>query len=372
MLAAADPYLEAVLLSQLLNPRGAALLHPGEIKQARRRLDVLLAEHAYDDVRGTVLFNEAQAALVAGESRKASELFADAHRRLAAAGRVSEASFAALSHGSAPLRLGRLDAGREALTATLAYATEHHVALPEANAAAFLAGLLLVRCEFEAFEALAEQRTGDPGFYIEGLRASRAEMQGDVARSLEWLPNPAEAGGTPAVVAQAHGARVRLLWNAARTEQARAEFELVRGGLDAMGLARDFDGMGFDVRGLAPLDEALVELADERFLRGVLAFARARSSPGPDRLVYEPISARCVLRVLAGVALRLDELEEAGNWYRDALEWAERERCPVEAGRCHQGLAELAERHGDHALASQHLDAAGELFSRHGAKLYLD
>jgi hypothetical protein len=58
--------------------------------------------------------------------------------------------------------------------------------------------------------------------------------------------------------------------------------------------------------------------------------------------------------------------------FRTGLEWCERERCPVEAGRCHQGLAEVAERRGDHALAMQHLDAAGELFSRHGAKLYLD
>ena len=49
-----------------------------------------------------------------------------------------------------------------------------------------------------------------------------------------------------------------------------------------------------------------------------------------------------------------------------------RQRFPVEAGRCYQGLAEVAERRGDHALAMQHLDAAGELFSRHGAKLYLD
>jgi len=32
----------------------------------------------------------------------------------------------------------------------------------------------------------------------------------------------------------------------------------------------------------------------------------------------------------------------------------------------------VAERRGDHALAMQNLDAAGELFNRHGAKLYLD
>lgn len=40
--------------------------------------------------------------------------------------------------------------------------------------------------------------------------------------------------------------------------------------------------------------------------------------------------------------------------------------------RCHQGLADVAERRGDHAAAMEHLDAAGDLFSRYGAKLYLD
>ena len=42
------------------------------------------------------------------------------------------------------------------------------------------------------------------------------------------------------------------------------------------------------------------------------------------------------------------------------------------AGRCLQGLAEVAERRGQHAEAMEHLDRAGELFSRHGAKLYLN
>ena len=36
------------------------------------------------------------------------------------------------------------------------------------------------------------------------------------------------------------------------------------------------------------------------------------------------------------------------------------------------GLAEVAERRVEHEQALEHLDRAGELFSRHGAKLYLD
>jgi len=36
------------------------------------------------------------------------------------------------------------------------------------------------------------------------------------------------------------------------------------------------------------------------------------------------------------------------------------------------GLAEVAERRGDLEAAREHLNAAGALFSQHGAKLYLD
>jgi len=72
------------------------------------------------------------------------------------------------------------------------------------------------------------------------------------------------------------------------------------------------------------------------------------------------------------LALRLGLVDDAETHFRTGLEWCERERCPIEAGRNHQGLAEVAERRGDHALAMQHLDAAGELFAKYGAKLYLD
>jgi hypothetical protein len=45
----------------------------------------------------------------------------------------------------------------------------------------------------------------------------------------------------------------------------------------------------------------------------------------------------------------------------------------IDAGRNHQGLAEVAERRGELEEAHEHLDAAAELFARHGAaKLYLD
>ena len=57
---------------------------------------------------------------------------------------------------------------------------------------------------------------------------------------------------------------------------------------------------------------------------------------------------------------------------RDGLAWCQTERVVIEEGRCWQGLAEIAEQRGDHLEAMICLDRAGELFSQHGAKFFLD
>ena len=65
-------------------------------------------------------------------------------------------------------------------------------------------------------------------------------------------------------------------------------------------------------------------------------------------------------------------VDDAGRRFGDALAWARRERAPIVEGRSHQGLAEVAERRGDHAAALEHLEAAGSLFAEYGASYYLD
>ena len=55
-----------------------------------------------------------------------------------------------------------------------------------------------------------------------------------------------------------------------------------------------------------------------------------------------------------------------------AVESCTQQGCPIELGRNLQGFAAIAERRGNADEARGHLDRAGDLFSRHGAKLYLD
>ena len=116
--------------------------------------------------------------------------------------------------------------------------------------------------------------------------------------------------------------------------------------------------------------EALVGLGDEVFAHDIAAF-----------LARFPLlrnfgqSGQVNPDALRGwLALRFDAVDEAEQHFNTGLEWASRPdvRFGVDAGRCHQGLADVAERRGDLEAAREHLDAAGALFAQHGAKLYLD
>ena len=78
-------------------------------------------------------------------------------------------------------------------------------------------------------------------------------------------------------------------------------------------------------------------------------------------------------------------VECRGSWRSTALTWtwlqpsskppsntASADRLPIEAARCLEGLAAVAEQRGVREQAMEYIDRAGELYSRHDAKLYLD
>ena len=117
---------------------------------------------------------------------------------------------------------------------------------------------------------------------------------------------------------------------------------------------------------LAEVDEALPALGDEDVVREVYERLRGWTAMRIGR-----ISGRGFDHIRGALALRLDLVDEAEGHYRTGLEWAERERCPVEQGRNLQGLAEVAERHGRRSEARRRLEGAVELFRAHGAKLWL-
>jgi class 3 adenylate cyclase len=224
---------------------------------------------------------------------------------------------------------------------------------------------MLARCEYDDFDAFVEERSSDASFFLPMLSSWRAEMAGDLDRAVALLPDPASAGGYPVFLGVIHSTRARVLFNAGKVEEARSEFAQVLEAAKTDPTQWMINGVAFNFVNVGVLDEALMPLADEQLLRGVVENDLRRG------IIFDGMG-RCLVRASGGIALSIGDIETAERYYTEALVLCEREGCPIETGRCHFGLAEVAEQRGRVSEALQHLDRAALLFQEHGAKLYLD
>ncbi|MEZ4503460.1 MAG: protein kinase [Dehalococcoidia bacterium] len=318
----------------------------------------------YPDVAARVEMRGAMKAYEALDLPAARAHFGAAHVAHERAGEFVDAAQHLRFVGFSLLHEGRVDESAEANRQALAYARRVGARLTEHIALVYLADVELLRGNFDRVEELGHECPS--GFYwMPLLQAARLEQLGQAQDALQLVP-PSEVSGEFSG-AHVHGARARLLLNSGDREGAAREVDqwtqwLGRGLPDEV-LASP---MNSEIH-FAEVDEALPALGAVEAVKQSLEMLRRWPMMRVGRT-----SGRGFDHIRGNLALRIDFVDEAEQHFRTGLEWCERERCPVEAGRCHQGLAEVAERRGDHALAMQHLDAAGELFSRHGAKLYLD
>jgi class 3 adenylate cyclase len=360
-----EPHLEA----QLLATMSMVGRFTAEASEAGEQARYLVNKHGFKDVEALLTFAEAnRAANLNGELTRAAELYAEAHRQLESTGQVPHAAHAAMFHALNVLSTGELDRGRMAAEESLAYARRHHIAFDEMVTASLIAAVFLARCEFDAFEALSEERGANSGYLLDLMRAGRAEMAGDFDEAVALLPDPRVAGGQPLFSGHVHAGRARVLHNAGRSGPARDEFARMCESMTLNPMSLVAGGIAIHVSVFGFIDEALPMLADEPFMNAADELLKGRVEP---EFEFD-WTGRNVRRAMAGTKLHLGLLDEAEDQYRQALAWCERERCPIEAGRCLRGLAEIAEQRGDPGEAIKLLDQAGERFRQHGAKFYLD
>jgi len=119
---------------------------------------------------------------------------------------------------------------------------------------------------------------------------------------------------------------------------------------------------------LCSIDDALSALADRSLLETIAAAVEPWTQ---WRYTARGIGTGADY-FRGALALALDRVDGAERWFSIGHEWASRWGLDTITGRNLWGLAEVAERRGDHALAMRHLDAAGALFAGRGATLYLD
>lgn len=354
-----EPHLQARLLAARASSWELSLDEPGE--QAAQRAAELARTHGYQDVEARLLMREGEKAFSEMRLDDARSASVAAH---GAFDRLGDYGNAVLARSHASLSIlaeGRIDDGEAAVKESLAYARKFHVRQWEHHNINRLAEVALLRCDYQRVDALLEEVQGADNVYTNVLRASRAEMAGDLEQALELAPRPDFPGGIrPWTVPQIIGGLARTYFNAGDEASARRHLAAW-----ADGYERLTPGAGRHAA-FSAIDECLPALGDDALLetiyKNVVGTATGRFDPGQGR-------ARDHIR--GALALRLGRAEEAEEHYRTGLEWAEEVRFPVEQGRCLQGLAEVAQRRGNRAEAVQLLDRAAALFQDHGAQLYL-
>jgi hypothetical protein len=292
-----------------------------------------------------------------GRLAEAQTIWHAGHEALVRAGRPLEAA-AVLSFSATTFCWeGALDDALAALAEATAFSDRIHARFQEQNNRGAIAGIALARCEYERFETLLDEIAGDY-FVCDLQRATRAELAGDMEQAVALLPAPERASGIAAFLTLTHGCRARVRMNAGDEDGARHELSAW---IQALADVPPRNFLPY-----AWIDETLPALADEPVVR--TSYERLAARPWVRFLSWP---AHSIDRIRCALALRLGLLDKAETWYRAGRNWAERERCPVERGRCLQGVAEVAARRGQHAEARRLLDQAAALFQRHGALLYL-
>ncbi|MEZ4552299.1 MAG: protein kinase [Dehalococcoidia bacterium] len=193
------------------------------------------------------------------------------------------------------------------------------------------------------------------------IRFQQAFQSGDLDSARAALPS--EVSGTWAVPYM----RALLLSHLCSVAAASGDFEAARALAVDLGNLLVSVGVGvwrLVVHGFLPDARLLSDLWDPVVREREYDYLLRVS---PVRAVYGSLD-----RQRATLALSLDRMEEAETWFKQSLDWSREVGFVLDEGQCLLGLAEVAERRGDHDRALELLDRAGELFARIEAKYFLD
>jgi tetratricopeptide (TPR) repeat protein len=341
----------------------ASSLGPEQWEEHRARAERLIATYDVPGVEAHLLAADALRAI--NFAMNFDEAARCGHEAYLAFDRMGERTHAANcldSWVAGVLLCGRLQEGQEAIEEAAAYLRRFHLAGNQASAVPWAAALRLARADYAGFDAITADETGRHDAMLDILIALRWARCGDLNHAVAILPDPANAGDDQTVAIWVQCVRARVIWLTGDLDAARREWALL------MEVSRPVAG-GVEPVILIPwiasaVDDALADLAGPDFVT-------AAAWAGEPVSWYSPNLGDSTVRVDGGQHLSIGNVERAETRFREALEWSEREGCPVEAGRCLQGLAEVADRQGRPDEAVELLDRAAALFQQHGAALYL-
>lgn len=316
-----------------------------------------------EDIHTEILLRRGFDALENGDAAGAERLLLEANEKATAAGLdewVTQEPLADLHR-----RQGALDFYWSLTQVILRAAQRRRHQLREAFARTWLMDVAWVRGDLDAVATLAADMMTDAWSRTasQARLAAIAELDTSRANGIMGSQNRAVIGPVPHQ-ANFHGLSAWLYHVTGDAPRAAAALQEWREA-DAR-CAKRSPSAGNRVSGLALAAEVLADTGDEREISAAYDLLTAGSVDALGFLTEGPHRPRGLL------ALRLGRIDEARAHFDAGIAWAVRERAPIVEARNLQGLVSCAESVGDHALAMQHLEHAGELFSRHGTRLYLE
>jgi hypothetical protein len=260
---------------------------------------------------------------------------------------------------------GAIDRALEALRVHLAFCEERRFVSLWEGTQLRLAWLELLRNDRARFDAIVMEGGRGQPFLLTLAATTDALVRGDVEEATRLLPEHDHADR----VANDYtllGTELRVLVARGDREAAERSFVEWRTATSADKLVGPYEA----VRAYVNAAESILVLGDLPFIE--TAYRTLNEYKWFRFAFFGVAEAADVMR--GALALRLGNVDAAERHFVEGLQWARQPdvRFGLVEARCLQGLAEVAERRGEQAVAMQHLDAAGELFAEYGAKLYLD
>lgn len=354
----ADPRLEAQLHLSL------ALWSPDGDSESRSRARQLAEREDLVEVIAALEQADANQTLSEGHPADAREHLERLYAVCLARGKRGWALRFLTSASSIPLFQGNLDDGESALLRAIAFSDGTNP-LWEGGLLTWLAGVALARDQRARYDELSERagRLHPEGFRLSLLGALRSEFDGDIEQALKMLPLPDQTGSYPGWLAIVHGTKARVLHHAAQTEAALDELGRWAQSWSPFRVA---DGTPGYLHTVSCVDAVLAAVGPEdlvtRTYDELKRWSWARFAPG---------NACSLDRLRGDLARRLGRVDDAERHYREGADWALKQQCNTEFGRCLVGLAELAALRSDSPMAVEHLDRAIRYLRGGGATLYL-
>ena len=252
---------------------------------------------------------------------------------------------------------GDLARGADAIGDSITYARTHHLRTVEVNAHAIAAALHLGQDDMTGYRDSLEASQGVGMGSLVAASKARAERRAADALAAVPAPDNSIVEGFWALYWAERACSLAML---GERRQAEVEFDKF------WSLVTAEDHLFWAHQSAVAVAADALPLIDRAGAAAVLYEMHLSSS----QICPLPLVSHA--RASGDLAFLANRMDAARGHFAAGLEVCEREQMPVEAGRCHLGLARVALAIGDPSASLDHLEAAAQPFRRCGATFFLD